>query len=223
MAVIAVTPLLGVEVAGAAQAGHIAGFQRTESGTTTVVTTFVLPATVSCPPYFSGEIAGALLITSAGHTAGGVQLLCNGGVPGYLPFAQINGSGTGISHTVTPGDSITLHIDESPTATKIKVKDHTAGWSSTTTGAGANVSNSAVGIIAGDCVGATCSPTAQFSPAASFTKSSIDGQPLTGLPRVKIVDGGGTTEVSTSKLSAGGTAFSSTWVASCTPDMTGRC
>lgn len=103
--------------------------------------TFTVPAAKGCTSTASGIAAGSLIFTGSGSTASisgvGVFIECNGGAPAYAAVAVVNGTGTQLAVTISPGDVVTT--SSSVTATKVKVsfKDTTKNFAKTLSGAGA--------------------------------------------------------------------------------------
>jgi hypothetical protein len=216
LAAISGATLTGITSAGATTLGRVAGYSSAGPSWSAAVT-FVVP-TLTCTPVkkkgFQAVLAGVRLDASSGSTGGGAALVCAGKTAVYQPLIEINGTAVSSDITVSPGDTVSASATETASSASVTLTD--GSQTQTSTGSGATITGEDVGDIAVNCLGTSCAPVPD-STKTSFSAASIDGLNLqaAGGVRANLADAANKVEIKASALSAGNTAFKTTWVMSC--------
>ena len=122
-----------------------AGYVAAPTGISAASAKFVLP-TITCPNSTGnyGVAPGVFLSGTSVFTGGGVEAACSAGVVSYTVAIILNGTETK-SFAGTPGDTYSVSVSETTTASKVTVKDVTHVASKTSTGAGGAVTQTQLG------------------------------------------------------------------------------
>ena len=120
----------------------------------------------------------------------GTAMACSGGSPTYWAWYEMYPAGSvNIAHPVAPGDVMRASVDAtSPTTFVIKISDATQGWTFATTQTAATAparSSAEVITEAPCCASGSPYPLADFTKV-SYTKSHLDGLPLSEVLPVRI-------------------------------------
>jgi hypothetical protein len=216
---VSVASITGITSASANVLGRVAGYSAPASGgpSWSAAVTFVVP-TLNCAPVrkkgFQAVLAGVRLDASSGSTGGGAALVCSGKTAVYEALIEINGTSVPSDITISPGDTVSVSASETASNSSVTLTD--GSQTQTSTGSGATITGEDVGDIAANCVGAACAPVPE-STKTPFSAGSIDGLNLlaAGGVRANLADAASAVEIKASALSAGNTAFKTTWVMSC--------
>ena len=158
---------------------NFAGYVASQPTVSTASVRFAVPA-ITCAAGSSLAMGEGVIVYGNSGTStysGGVVLTqCVNGTPTYAVSVAINGTKTVATLTVTPGDRMQVDAAESPTATSVKVVDHTTAKSFRRSAAtGVTMTLAEIGVVG---LGASGPPG--FG-SVSFSKSLVDGMALGSL------------------------------------------
>jgi hypothetical protein len=134
---------------------------------------------------------------------------CQSGAPFYTGETDINGTITPVSVPITPGDKIVLKLSVTGSATSGSFTDVTKGFKEPIKGKGGKSTGSCIGID-GSENGTSDPPVPNFGKVV-FSAGSINGTTITksGAVRVNMATAAGLVQISTGKVNAAGTGFTS--------------
>jgi hypothetical protein len=200
--------------------GFLAGYEESTGGTTSESSSFTVP-TVSCAPVTAKGQQGVLLAvmieqpTELSQAAlGGLAVNCNGHTSSYVTLAQAGSTVQDLPFTVKAGDTITVSLAVSESASSATVSD--ASQSQTVTGSGEDVGFVALGAFKVACGGNNdCEPVPELTSKAKFTGTSFDSSNLAGATHDQLTDAKGVKQMKSTAVTDSATAFSVKWLSSC--------
>lgn len=157
-----------------------AGYIASQPTVSTASVHFAVPA-ITCAAGSNLAMGEGVIVygnSGTSTSSGGVVLTqCVNGTPTYAVSVAINGTKTVAALTVTPGDRMQVDAAESPTATSVKVVDHTTAKSFRRSAAtGVTMTLAEIGVVG---LGGTSGPPGFGS--VSFSKGLVDGMALGSL------------------------------------------
>ena len=176
-----------------------------------------VPSITGCTPsstVTSGIAIGAFVFTSTSASAAFVEAVCYSGAPAYAGVLVVNGVQTVITtFAPKPGATVTLKVSESATATKVKLTDVTTGKTQSASGTGGTNVDVFEGVDALDN-----SSTGAQLPNPDFSTITCSGGKIdsvtvgaAGASGINEQTSGGTLQILTGALNAGGNGWTETY------------
>jgi hypothetical protein len=171
--------------------------------------TFTVPTVTGCTTTNDFVVIGIGLPSASSIIATGVAVGCQSGAPFYTGETDINGTITPVSVPITPGDKIVLKLSVTGSVTSGSFTDVTKGFKEPIKGKGGKSTGSCIGID-GSENGTSDPPVPNFGKVV-FSAGSINGTTITksGAVRVNMATAAGVVQISTGKVNAAGTGFTS--------------
>jgi hypothetical protein len=189
-------------------AGWLAGAPNAH-GDPSAASTFIVPTVTGCTTTNDFVVIGIGLPSASSIIATGVAVGCQNGAPFYTAETDINGTITPVPVTVTPGDKIVLKLSVTGSVTSGSFADVTKGFHQAIKGKGGKSTGSCIGIDGSE--GGTADPPVPDFGKVVFSGGSINGTTITksGAVRVNMATSAGVVQISTGKVNAAGTGFTS--------------
>lgn len=190
-------------------AGWLAGAPNAH-GDPSASSAFIVPTVTGCTTTTDDfVVVGIGLPSATSIIATGVAVGCKTGAPFYTAETDIDGTITPVPVTVTPGDKIVLKLKVTGTTTVGSFVDVTKGFNQPIKGNGGKSTGSCIGIDGSE--GGTSDPPVPNFGRVVFSSGSINGTTITksGAVRVNMATAAGVVQISTGRVNAAGTGFTS--------------